>query len=482
MKSLYTRTLRLSLLLALAGSSFAWAAAPLPAARPIPAVTTGTPAATATAAKTPNNAKTASPILRRQPVPVFTTHYTREKPASLTSTLRWKPVLGTVYYNVKVTLPNGTSQPDERTYVAGYNLGLPQGTKGDVKVQIQSFNLDEQPISDPSAVEDVYVDPDKKHALYPVPISKFNSGNGTTLLYPVYNWVPLHGIRNYEVEVLNTNKVSPFREAEEDQLLERGKSTGFDWYDDESHTAPYTMYWRVRAMDDKGNPVGQFCPPQPMRCNPEDNWQVATLGDSISHGGGDLSYSPSDFSYSYQYYLPFDSVNLAESGDTSEATLARFDKDVVPFHPTYLIIMTGSNSLRGWTSGESVISDLKSIQQKCEDNGIIPIFMTLPPVNPANIKKAFDEPTAENWMDEMAKVNQWIRSLPWYIDLGTKFNENEELPTKYALDGLHLNFRGKRLMAAAISEQWKGIMQKIQDAASAANEDGQSESDDSDGD
>lgn len=487
MKLLVSHTIRLSLLLALAGAPAAWAAAPLPAPRPVPAVSeAGTiPVAASPAMKTSNNGQTKSPILRRQPVPQFTTHYTRSHPATCTSTLRWKPILGTVYYNVTVTLPNGTALPAERTYVAGYNLGLPRDTRGDVKVRIQSFNLEEQPISAPSAVETVYVDPDHKQALYPEPISKFNSGNGTTLLYPVYNWVPLHGIHNYQVEVLNTNKVSPFREAEEDQLLERGKSTGFDWYDDESHTAPYTMYWRVRAMDDKGNPVGQFCPPQPMRCNPEDNWQVATLGDSISHGGGDLSYSPSDFSYSYQYYLPFDSVNLAESGDTSEATLARFDRDVVPFHPTYLIIMTGSNSLRGWTSGESVISDLQGIKEKCQDNGIIPIFMTLPPVNPANIKKAFDEPTAEGWKEELAKVNQWIRSLPWYIDLGTQFDETRDLPTRYALDGLHLNFRGKRLMAAAITSQWNGILQKIQEAASEANQEpdeGSTGTDDSDDD
>lgn len=406
-------------------------------------------------------AKTAVPVLRRQPVPQFTTHYTAAHPASLHPTLRWKPILGTVYYNVSVTLPNGTALPDDRTYVAGYNLSLPAGTRGDVSVKIQSFNLDEKPVSALSPVEKVHVDPEKKTALYPEPISRFNSGNGTTLLYPVYNWVPLHGVRNYQVEVLNTSSVSPTREAAPEQLLERGRSTGFDWYDDESHYAPYTMYWRVRGVDEAGNPVGQFCPPQPMTVNPEDNWQVGTLGDSISHGGGDLSYSPSDFTYSYQYYLPFDTINLAESGDTSEATLARFDKDVVPFHPRYLIIMTGSNSLRGWVSGESVISDLKGIREKCEINGITPIFMTLPPVNPANIKRAFDEPTAEGWRAEMAKVNQWIRSLPWFIDLGTQFDENQDLPTRYALDGLHLNFRGKRLMARAIMEQWDGIMAKI---------------------
>lgn len=405
-----------------------------------------------------------APVLRRKPIPQFTTHFTQDRPASLHPTLRWKPILGTVYYRIQVWLPDGSALPEERTYVAGCSLSLPQGTHGNVKIRVQSFNLDDTPLSEPSSLENVYVSSQKREALFPVPLSRFNSGNGTTLLYPVYNWIPLHGIRNYEVEVLNTDAVSPAREASDSQLLERGRSTGFDWYDDASHYAPYTMYWRVRGLDDKGAPVGQFCPPQPMTVNPEAGYEVGTLGDSISHGGGDLSYSPSDFAYSYQYYLPFDSINLSQSGDTSEATLERFDRDVLPFHPRYLIIMTGSNSLRGWISGESVIDDLKGIQDKCEDNGITPIFMTLPPVNPANIKRAFDEPTAEGWREEMAKVNRWIRSLPWYIDLGTQFDETRDLPTRYALDGLHLNFRGKRLMAQAITAQWDGIMAKIKEA------------------
>ena len=98
-------------------------------------------------------------------------------------------------------------------------------------------------------------------------------------------------------------------------------------------------------MDDNDKPLGPFTDPLPLRTNPNDNWEIGTLGDSISHGGGDLSYSPSDWEYSYQYYLDFDSINLSESGDTSAATLDRFDKDVLPFHVKYLIIMTGSNSL-----------------------------------------------------------------------------------------------------------------------------------------
>ena len=194
-----------------------------------------------------------------------------------------------------------------------------------------------------------------------------------------------------------------------------------------------------------------------MTVDPDQDYEVGTLGDSISHGGGDLSYSPSDWEYSYQYYLTFDSINLSESGDTSEATLDRFDKDVLPFSPKYLFILTGSNSIRGWVSGESVISDLEGLKDKCEDNDITPIFITLPPVNPANINRAFGEPTAENWKVELKKVNDWIRSQENHVDLSLYFPEDKELPTKYALDGLHLNFRGKRLMARAINNFWASL-------------------------
>nr|WP_255711076.1 GDSL-type esterase/lipase family protein [Pelosinus baikalensis] len=87
---------------------------------------------------------------------------------------------------------------------------------------------------------------------------------------------------------------------------------------------------------------------------------VATFGDSITHGGGSVSYSPADWEYSYQYYLDFPSVNLGKSGDTSQTMVERFEQDVLPFHPQYLIILAGTNSLRGGVTAENVIADLKS--------------------------------------------------------------------------------------------------------------------------
>lgn len=396
------------------------------------------------------------PIRRRLPTPLITSQFTPQQPASLTPMLRWRKILGVVYYLVDVVLPDGTRMGPFKSYVAGVNLKFPAGTKGNVKVTVKGYTLNDAVVTAPGT-STIYVAPGTKTALSPYPLTKFNTGNGTTLLYPVYNWIPVAGAKTYQVEILNTDKVSPLKEASEDQVLEKAISTGFDWYDDESHTAPYTMFWRVRALAEDGKPLGQFCAPQPMTVDPDQDYEVGTLGDSISHGGGDLSYSPSDWEYSYQYYLTFDSINLSESGDTSEATLDRFDKDVLPFSPKYLFILTGSNSIRGWVSGESVISDLQDLKDKCEDNDITPIFITLPPVNPANINRAFGEPTAENWKVELKKVNDWIRSQENHVDLSLYFPEDKELPTKYALDGLHLNFRGKRLMARAINNFWAAL-------------------------
>ena len=51
-----------------------------------------------------------------------------------------------------------------------------------------------------------------------------------------------------------------------------------------------TFYWRVRGLDDEGNPVGVYSDAQIFQNEPQDNWKIAIFGDSISHGGGHLSF------------------------------------------------------------------------------------------------------------------------------------------------------------------------------------------------
>lgn len=386
--------------------------------------------------------------------PVIISHFSRNAPASLKPVLRWEKVKGAVVYEVQLARGEKIFQDNAYIYINGYNAALPEGYDApSFRWRVRALNLDRQPISPYSAWETAYVD--KRIPIFqrPVPLNVYNQGKGTTLLYPVYDWIPVQGAVSYEIEILNTLPTHSDRRAPEQQVIGRGMSQTGEWYDDEKRVSSSPMYWRVRGLDKEGRPVGYFSEPQKMVTDPAAGWQVATMGDSIYHGGGSLSYSPNDWEYSFQHFLKFDSINLARSGDTSEATAARFDKDVVPFHPRYLIVMTGSNSLRAGVDPEDVIHDLKIIRNKCEANGIRPVFMTLPPINPANIQKAFREPTVDDWPARFAAVNAWIRQQV-HIDLAGKINENEPLPTALAMDGLHLDTEGKKLMAEAVNEQW----------------------------
>ena len=202
--------------------------------------------------------------------------------------------------------------------------------------------------------------------------------------------------------------------------------------------------------------MGEWSLPQEIK-NPVKHWKAAVYGDSISHGGGHLSFGPADLAYSYESYLDFPSINLSQSGDTSEAMVMRFEKDVLPFSPDYLLILGGTNSLRAGVPAADVISDLKEIQRKCREHGITPILMTLPPINTENIQKAFDEPTYEEWKDSFDEVNAFIRGEV-HIDTAAPFEEMEELPTWLALDGIHGDWNMKRMMAEVINQEFPKVV------------------------
>jgi len=141
----------------------------------------------------------------------------------------------------------------------------------------------------------------------------------------------------------------------------------------------------------------------------------------------------------------------------STTMVERFDRDVLPFQPEYLIILAGTNSLRGGVTAENVIADLKVLKEKCLVNNIRPVFLTLPPINPNNIKKVFDESTAPDWQEEIRMVNDFIRTQV-HVDVAREMKyTNGILPSKLAIDGLHLDIEGKKKIAVAVNANWDRI-------------------------
>lgn len=317
--------------------------------------------------------------------------------------------------------------------------------------RVRAYDLDGNPLGGYSQPAELQNTLERNLRDAPVPRPMKRDQPGSRILYPVYSYTSLPGASQYEVEVLDQlpEKMGGILPSRHRVYAETTELT--DLYDKEPRIGTY--YWRVRGMDGKGRSVGEWSLPEKVELEPTDRVQVGIFGDSISHGGGRLSFSPSDLEYSYAHYISVPTVNLSESGDTSEMMVERFERDVLPFHLKTLLIMGGSNSLRNGTEPEEVIADLRKIQAMCRENGITPVLLTLAPINPGNIEKAFDEPTDSHWQEAFRKVNAYIRTQP-HIDVAAPFEAmGPELPTEMALDGLHGDVPMKRIMGQVISDQ-----------------------------
>lgn len=300
------------------------------------------------------------------------------------------------------------------------------------------------PFSSPMEVRST-MKPVSRNAPYP---HVYHPGNGSTLLYPVYSYAGNPGVASYEVEVTDRYPENPDGTAPSKYRVFSKTTTLSNVYDDNPRIG--TFYWRVRGMDENGNPLGIWSLPEKVRTNPEEHFEVGIFGDSITQGGGHLYHSPADMAYSYVTYLDFPAVNMGRSGDTTEMMEDRFDRDVLPFHVKYLLIMGGINDLRMGADPQKVIGHLEAIRKKCEEHHIVPILLTIVPINPENIQKYYGDVTYSGWKESVDTVNSWIRTQP-HIDTAAPFADYSVMPGELAMDGIHGDWNAKQMIAGEIN-------------------------------
>ena len=145
---------------------------------------------------------------------------------------------------------------------------------------------------------------------------------------------------------------------------------------------------------------------------------------------------------------------MSKSGDTSRTTLERFDHDVLPLKPRNLIISTGANCLRdARITAEDVISDLAGINKLCLQNNIRPVFLTLMPINPDNIRNAFRTDTDPAWHSKLQQINEYIKRQEFVIDIEPYFYDAQgTMNVALSVDGIHPDLRGKMLIGELISK------------------------------
>ena len=410
-----------------------------------------------------------NPNFPTPPHPVSIYHYGEDSPASLMPFLVWHTVPNAVCYELELLdappeVEGGVALSKihsvfstRKIYTNGYQADLrPFANKKEIYWRARALGLNLEPIGEFCKAEKIFVDASKPFPNCPL-INNFDFMDYLPQpIYHVFDWIPLNEGTKYEVEMLihppaKENDVQPSADGVWRMVSDDVASC----YDEYGRPYAGVYYWRVRALDANGNPIGTWSNSEKFFVEDYTGGvDVAVLGDSISHGGGAVSYSPRALQYSYETYIDFPVVNLSRSGDTSRTTLERFNQDVLQVKPKNLIISTGANCLRdARISADDVIADLAGINKLCLQNEIRPIFLTLMPINPDNLQKAFRTPTDPAWHEKLQRINGYIRQQEFFIDLEPYFYDAQgTMNAALSVDGIHPDIRGKMLIGELISK------------------------------
>ena len=407
-----------------------------------------------------------------QPAPEILTRTSAKNPVSYAPVLTWTKESNAVAYQLEF-FPSAVrnldpQQEDTRAvfrtsevFENTVNLSLDDLRKGLSDKQplwwrVRALDLNGEAISPFSLPAPLYMNAALPRMSAPILHNVPSKGRGAAMLFPVYSWVRPYDSAGFEIELYTED---PERKPDVVPIA-KWTSDIAEQYDDAPRMGDVTYYWRVRALDKKGTP-GAWSAPSSFRFEPQ-HWEIAVLGDSITHGGGHVSHNPEELEYSWLSYLDFPVVNLAQSGDLTKMMADRFERDVLPFSPDYLLIMCGTNDLRaGEFTVEEAVANMERIKEKCVAHGIRPIFLTLPPINPSNIARVFGEEITDEWQERFAAFNDYLRRQP-HIDTAAPFAPyaaNGELPEWLGLDGLHEDIIGKQLIAARVNANLEAAKQ-----------------------
>ncbi|MBR1420045.1 MAG: SGNH/GDSL hydrolase family protein [Selenomonadaceae bacterium] len=278
-------------------------------------------------------------------------------------------------------------------------------------------------------------------------------------LFPVYSWIPVaiptdedpfgENAMRHEVEVLKFDeKTNSF------QFVRSLIGEQYDVYDESPYNVGGTYFWHVRSISEEGYALSEWSDFSTFEVTAPT--KVAAFGDSITHGGGAMSVPPGYLIYDWETYCDVPVKNLGHSGDTTKTLLDRFERDVLPFAPKILIIMGGVNDFReGIISSWRSTQNLKAISKKCEEHGIIPIFLTATPINPAMMEHfGFVETPPADWQKHQKYINDWIMKQPYHIDVASQLADADGNLYDTS-DGLHPNQGGKQIIGEMVNTYLK---------------------------
>ena len=363
----------------------------------------------------------------------------------LSARVTWKPVPNAVKYQV-VLLKSADDTPENIA------LTLDNVFETGVDIPLRQFGSDVDGFYWKVCALDYYGNA-IGHFSRPLPIAKSGEINARAPLpttqfnemsyspeYPVYSWIPVAGVKKHIVEV----------RRESNGAIVRSLGAGeFDVYDSLPFLTPGTYSWRVRGLAMNGEPITEWS--EPSKFCVTTPTPFAALGDSITHGGGVMSVPPGYLLYNWETYCRVPIKNLGASGNTTLDLLDRFERDVLPFKPRVLVIMSGVNDYRAQTFGATTVRRLAALRDKCNMYGIIPVFATTTPINPWLMQRAGIEQPPSDWQVHLQYINHWIMEQKYAVDITPDITDSDgNLRSDYTTDGLHPDYYGKKYIGEQI--------------------------------
>jgi len=171
--------------------------------------------------------------------------------------------------------------------------------------------------------------------------------------------------------------------------------------------------------------------------------KIVCLGDSITYGwpwGPEVSWTTM-----LGNAIDGEVINRGIPGDTTTQMLHRFDKAVLKFNPTHLVIMGGINDVVCKESFDRIVWNLRTMAEKASEHQIKVIFGMPTAVDDEYIEHLVSRIRA--WIKEYASQND----IP-VIDFDQAFyDQNKRILTELlAADGAHPTKEGYLAMFAQI--------------------------------
>lgn len=174
--------------------------------------------------------------------------------------------------------------------------------------------------------------------------------------------------------------------------------------------------------------------------------RVVFMGNSITEGWGQID--PNFFAEK-----PY--INSGISGQTTTQMLERYNRDVINFLPTVVVILAGTNDIAGnggSTTVKRIQANIVSMAQQAKSNGIKVVLCSVLPVYKYPWNESVNPIDSITSLNNLLKIYAQENEMIYADYYSPMVNEQKGLKSDYTSDGVHPNLAGYKVMEPIAEE------------------------------